>query len=293
MPVGHSRSIDSCDVVAPPRVEKARAEKEVAVEAPRREKPVLEVPNSSILFLMTSKLFLRSDMQDLASCKEQIKANNLEADDLRQKRREESKKLLEKKKIDEAWSMSVTVTSIMITSLEIFSGLFMLFSGNVVAGTLLVAGGVVQLTNHIMKETKAWEEVAQLLPGDSLEEKQAVVMWMQIGLGILSLMLAGAGGMIGGKAALTEGSQLAKMFTGSVLLAAVGITSLGSGISQKEYKDEQAIVKRTENELAKLESLRKNYTERVETHLDNVQNTLSASHEVLEMDYEIHRALGG
>lgn len=240
------------------------------------EKPFIPTPTIFALFFITAKLFVTDELMKLASEQEELKHVNEEDTKLREERLGELKKELERAATDEKWSIATTVFSWMTSFLQILSGAALILTGaGAVAGALLLTGGILMLTNHLLKETGVWKKIGDLLPGDDPEKKAAIITWMQLGIGILALMISGAGAVLSGTAAIGQASQTANMFVGSVAAGAIGVCSIGQGISGYELNIKRAAIKKCDIAIEQIRAKRQDIQENMDGRLEQIKQVFA------------------
>lgn len=233
------------------------------MSSPVPESPTLDVPSLFMLIFSAVQSFIIHNFLQLTSRKEQIQHLDKEESILHQKKIEQYEKEIRKQLSEHRWSTSTILFSWMTSFLEIFTGIALIGSGNPV-GVLLLFGGLLQLTNHIMQYTKGWEKIAELLPGDDPAAKKLTITRMQIGLGLFALILGVAGGVMGGMNAMSQAMQAASVFSSCTALFGMGVSNLGQTIVASDLLSARANVKACEKDLEDLGFRRHDIMEAVE-----------------------------
>lgn len=267
-------------------------------QAPLSKESQEETPvGIAALFFCAMKVLYQQNCLSVAGNKEHIEELDKRNTLIHERNIEEIKKIHDNEKASTAWSTAMSVFSWMTSFTEILAGAFLIASGNVVSGALLLAGGIIQLTSQVMQITGGWDKVGELLPTEDPQERQAIVYWMQIGIGILSLMLGGAGGVLSGKAAAQEGMSMANQFISYVLMAGIGVCSIGTGINGNTLFQARARAKLNEKELEEIRMRRKDLMEESQVRVERIQEIIAAIGFAIKVLDEQNRAtqriLGG
>lgn len=188
-----------------------------------------------------------------------------ESDRLYKERVEKIHEAAKKEKQVGNWSLANQVFSWMTSFTAVVAGIALIATGvGAVAGSLMLIGGLVQLTSQILQVTGVWEKIAtKLLPGEgSDDQKRAVMTWIQLAVAFFSIVMAGAGGVIAGWGAASAAMGAGNSALGSVIACAFGISSIGLGIKDAEFKKWIAWIKKIEIEKEKIRHLEESATER-------------------------------
>ncbi len=157
------------------------------------------------------------------------------------------KKKNEEEKSSKSWGVAIKVFSWVTTFLMIIAGSTLIASGvGAVAGALLVAGGVISLASQVMEITGGWAAVLKHIPGQSAQERAAVLAWIQVSILVLSIVLSLSGVIYAGGAAFSQGSQLASALMGGTALMAEGVCHFGKGRADSAYYHALADVRKHE-----------------------------------------------
>lgn len=236
-------------------------------------KPFIPPPVSCfILCSEIEKIEITSQMNTMASGKQEVEALDKETTEAHKKMLDEWKRVMEKEKNINSWSISIQVFSWVGSFVGIISGAILIATGiGVVAGALLITAGVITLTNQIMEITKGWEAMKKLLPGDNEQEKYAVIAWMQMGIALLCMVLSGAGVIYGGYKPFGEGMQTAMGLIGGIATAGQGASTIGQAIDKFFYNNAQGEAKRYERILAELKYNREDVMERIDDIPDRLE----------------------
>lgn len=214
-----------------------------------RQRPILEAPSMLSMLFEANKMVTAITLKRMHDSKIEIDRLEKERTTKREKKLEEWKKQREKSDLSSRCSVALSVFLWISSCLEIFTGLGLIATGNVVGGSLLLAGGLIQLTNLVMMHAGGWDKVAEALPGDNPADKKRVVSWMQIGVGIFAMVLGGGGGALVGKSSLTSGMQTASALSMSGLMFAQAITTIVQYTAQSAVKEAQGNVQQLDTEL--------------------------------------------
>jgi len=260
---------------------------------PWNEFPHLEPPRIGVfaLYYILTKLGIISDASSHWETKENIQANHQDMETLHQARLEEMKKQLEKENSSKRWGISVKVFSWLTSFMSIVTGAVLMITGAAaVAGALLVAGGVVSLTNQILEVTGGWEKIAGALPGDNPEKKRSVVLWMQIGISVLCLILSLAGVLFGGWHYVKDAmSQFMGVF-GGMIITAQGVSTIGQGISLYLQRESMAHNRDYLRRLTQLRYQREDLSEKMDAGMQRLQQLLKDLARALDFEAELFRS---
>lgn len=235
------------------------------------QKPVLEPPSSFVLAFLMGAMGVLSEALSHFNDKQEIESVREEREKTHQELIGKMKKACDQEKYVHHWGVAFKLFSWLTSTASLFAGLVLMATGvGTVGGALLFFGGLISLGNQIMQETHGWQKVAELLPGDDEQKKQATVMWMQIGIGVFCLILAGAGIVYGGFAAYGQASGAAMALFGSTITTAVGVCSIGRAVTEYLYYNRMADSKKLETRLIALEHQQDDLSEQVKT--DFVKN---------------------
>ncbi len=233
----------------------------------KQRKLPLPPPGTDSFSLMfeLEKLELLGESRSFAESKEEIEALNIETTALHKKMMKEMEEAIKSQKKSNTWSVIASVFSWLGSITSLITGIALIATGvGVIAGSLLIAGSVITISNQIMHLTKGWEKVTKLLPGDNNEEKQAVIMWIQIAITVLCLILAGVGIVLGGFSQFGEAISSAMQLIGGAAAAGGGVTSIGIGIYDFLHRDHLGESKIYEARLASLKHRREDLMEVVD-----------------------------
>lgn len=256
-------------------------------------KPTLKAPSVGVfaLYYILTKIGIFSDGTSNFAYRKEIEVVDTEATDLHIKRLEQLKEAVKKEKETTSWGIVVKVFSWIASLFNIIAGALLIASGvGAIAGAMLVSGGVIQLSSQIMELTGGWKKIVQLLPGDDDEKKRAIISWMQIGIGVLCLILSGAGIVWGGYGHFGESMSIASSMIGAIAALGTGISTIGAGLSESFYKDHMGNIKKFELELAKLRHKRKDLMEKVELGVDRLEQLFEDLARFLSFEEELFQA---
>lgn len=256
-------------------------------------KPILESPSveSISLGFMLDKVGIRSEHLSALDYKERLEAIQRENEEVHKLRIEELRKSIEKEKESIRWGTAIKVFSWMASFVSLLGGIIMVATGiGAIAGSLLIVGGVISLGNQLMEETGGWKKVIELLPGDDFEKKQAVVTWIQIGIAVLSLILSGAGVLIGGFSVFGEASTIANLLIGGVAAIGMGITTIGKGVEDYLYYNCLSEAKKYEKRKEELRMAREDLMDSVEETPERLTDYYDSMARLLGFLEEINRS---
>lgn len=256
-------------------------------------KPLLAPPKMGVfaLYYILTKMGIQSDGVSNFSYKKEIELVDAEVSGTHKKRLEELKEAIKKEDESTRWGVAAKVFSWMTSIVSMISGILMIATGvGVVAGAMLLIGGMIQVSNQIMELTGGWQKIAALLPGEDTEKKGAVVAWMQIGVAVLCLILAGTGAIWGGYTNFGEVASTASALMNAIATMGHGVTTIGQGINVFMFKNKLSEIKQFEYHLARLKHMRQDLMEKVEWGVDRLEKLFEDLAKALEFDEELFYA---
>ena len=256
-------------------------------------KPDLSPPKMGVfaLYYVLTKMGIQSDGASNFTYKKEIELVNAQVTETHKKRLAELKEAMDKEAESTRWGVATKVFSWMASMVAMISGAVLIATGvGAVAGSMLIIGGMIQITNQILELTGGWQKIAELLPGEDHEMKAAVVAWMQIGVAVLCLILSGVGLIWGGPAHVGEAAMIAQTLIGATATMGHGITTIGYGINVFMYKEKQSDIKQFELRLAQLKHMRQDLMEKVEWGIDRLEKLFEDLAKALEFDEELFYA---
>ncbi len=261
--------------------------------AAKPRKPDLIPPKMGVfaLYYVLTKMGIQSDGASNFSYKKEIEQVDGQVTETHKKRLAELKEAINKESESTRWGVASKIFSWMASFIGMISGAVLIATGvGVVAGSMMIIGGMIQITNQILEMSGGWQKIAELLPGEDTEKKGAVVAWMQIGVAVLSLILAGVGAIWGGYANFGEAASTATALMSSIATMGHGITTIGQGINVFMFKDKLGDIKQFELRLAQLKHMRQDLMEKVEWGIDRLEKLFEDLAKALEFDEELFYA---
>lgn len=258
-------------------------------------KPLLALPKLGVfaLYFILDKLGIRGECLSYAYSKQEMEVNQQESEKTRQAYLVEMKKAIEEKEETERWGIAVQVFSWIGSLVSIITGAVLIATGvGAIGGSLLIAGGVLTLVNQLMETFGAWKKIVKLLPGDDPEAKRAVVTWMQIGITVLTVLLAGSGIVFGGFASIGESMGTAMNMMGATAAIGSGVGTIGVGVHDFLLRRSLAESERRKADLAKYRYRREDLTERAEGVTDRLEtlfNSLATNLGLLSEINQVHQ----
>ncbi|MEZ5314849.1 MAG: type III secretion system translocon subunit SctE [Chlamydiales bacterium] len=257
------------------------------------QKPRLEKPNTGLfaLYYILTKIGIFSNNASSFSYKKEIESLDMETTRAHQKRLDEIKEALEKEKSTENWGIAVKIFSWITSLIGIIAGVTMIATGiGAVAGGMIVAGGLIQITNQILTITDGWKKISQILPGNDPDKKRAIISWMQIGIAVLCLILSGVGIAGGGYSHFSEATQTAMALFGGVISMGYGAVTIGEGITLFMFKNKLSEVKRYDQILAELKHKRQDLIEEGDWNIDRLEQLFKDLAKMLEFEAELFKS---
>lgn len=261
---------------------------------PNLEKPVLQPPKLGVfaLYYILTKMGLFSDGISNFSYRKEIGLVDEETTITHKKRIACLKEAMEKEQSASRWDIASKAYSWIASLMGIVTGAILIATGvGTVAGALLIVGGVFQLTNQILEITGAWHKISEILPGKDITQKRALISWMQIGITVLTVILAGVGAVWGGGFTLVqEGMSFAMYAMGGVATIGHGVATIGAGIVMFLFKEKMSEHHLHEMKLAQLKHDRQDLMEKIETGVDRLEQLFENLIKALEFEDELFQA---
>lgn len=257
------------------------------------KKPVLERPKTGVfaLYYILTKIGIISDSSSNYSYKKEIELVDDETSTAHKKRLDEIKEALNKEHSSTRWSTANKIFSWIGSMMGIITGAALIVTGvGAIAGALMIAGGLIQITNQILELTGGWHKIAEILPGNDPEKKRAVITWMQIGISILCLILSGFGVVTAGFTTVSSAMQIASQLFDAIRLVGQGTTSIGKGITLFMFKNKMSESRKYDKILADLKHKRTDLMEKVEWGIDRLEQLFKDLAQTLEFEEELFRA---
>lgn len=254
-------------------------------------KPCLEKPKVALfpLYYLLMKMGIFSDYSSSSFDRQEMQAIQEESSRAHTKRLEQIKEAMEKERAAARWGIMYKVMSWIGSLLGVLSGIALIATGaGAVAGALLVVGGIVQITNQLLEVTGGWQKIAELLPGDDVERKRAVLSWMQIGIAVLCLIFSGVGIIWGGFASVSEAMQIANTCFGAIVAMGQGVTSIGSGVTQFLFSQDMGAVTHYDKIVAEWKQKRQDVMERLENSTERLQRLFEDVARALGFEAELY-----
>ena len=138
--------------------------------------PFLPPPRMGVyaLYYILTKLGIISECSSQWEMQQNIKAIDAQMQATHKKRIEEMKKALDAERESERWSATTKFFMWMGSILSIFAGIVLIATGmGAIAGGLLIASGVISLTNHLLEITGGWRKIAAAIATNGTPEKKA------------------------------------------------------------------------------------------------------------------------
>lgn len=259
----------------------------------RLTRPELRPPSVGIfaLYYILTKMGIFSDGTSNFAYKKEIELIDSETTETHKKRLDELRQAIKKEQETASWSVANKVFSWLASFLGMIAGIVLIATGvGAVAGAMLIAGALIQISSQIMEMAGGWKKIAEILPGDDTEKKRAVISWMQIGIAVLCLILSGAGIIWGGYAHFGAAMTTASALIGSVASLGYGVSTIGEGISGSLYKDKMSDIKKYEVQIVRLKHIRKDLMEKVELGVDRLEQLFEDLARSLEFEEELFQA---
>lgn len=227
--------------------------------------PTLEIPEIYTICDIVYTKYTAFEGEMFTADMHSLEQNNRETEIALAKKVEDLREAIAKEKESVSWGIAVKSFSLIGAMLSVLAGIVMAATGvGAAGGALLIVGGILHLAAQIMEITGGWKHILQTLPGDDPTQKSAVLTWIQVSITVLSLVLAGAGAVIGGISAIKESMGWAQAMIGAIALTGTGIALIGKGIKDKQWKDKHADLTRDQITLDKLKYNKQSLMESVE-----------------------------
>lgn len=274
-------------------VEAVQLCRKVSYIAPSEGIPILEPPRTGLfaLYYILTKIGIISDAMTHWEAKQDIQSTQEEIDKRHRERIAQMQKTLAKEAQAQRWGLSIKVFAWLGALMGLIAGITMVISGvAAVSGALLVAGGVIMLTNQVLEVTGGWNKIAEALPGDDPVRKRAVITWMQIGLTVLCLILTGAGAIFGGYATVSEAMGQFMAVFGGVIMLGQGVSTVSQGIVLYQHKESIAETKRHSRHLVMLKHRREDLMHKVDDGIERIKQLFEEMVKVLDFESELFQA---
>jgi len=257
------------------------------------KKPQLTPPRLGVfaLYYILTKIGMLSDGASNFTYKNEIAEIDKEMTETHQKRLEAMREAVKNEDSARRWGISQQVFTWMGSLLGVITGAVLIATcAGAVAGAMLIAGGVISVTNQLLEVTGGWHKIANMLPDDDPEKKRAVISWMQIGISILCIVLGGVGAVWGGLANVGGALGKAQAFFTSIISFGFGITAIGEGLTLSVFYNKQSESKQYDLQLSTLKHLREDLMEKIEWGLDRLEQLFEDLVTALGFYNELFRA---
>jgi|GEM_PF-2421170 len=213
-----------------------------------------------------------------------IKALDQESTKIRTERIEELRELHAKAKITNRWGLLTKVITWFTSITTILTGVTLCLTGaGAFAGGMLVLAGLISLTNQLLEITGGWQKIAEEIGGDDPEKTRAMIMWMQIGITVLCMVLAGGSAVFAGFDVLKGAmGTIASSFNIAATIG-IGTVIICKGMTEKEYWDRMAYVKKHDRQLREIKHRREDLMEISQTAFENTTELMESFHRILEI----------
>lgn len=249
-------------------------------------------PDMFALCLLLEQAEQEAIGQSMAHAKSEINSTFEERDATNLERREYMRKSLEEAHKIKNWGDAMRVFGWIGACLGVIAGIGLIATGaGAVAGSLLIAGGVVMLGNQIMEEVGGWHKLVDLVPGENIEDRKALVSWIQIGMTFVSLVLGALSALFGGYKMIGEALGKAMGLIGAIAGTGLGITQIGNAVHQFYYFESTAKTKQFDKLLAALGHQRETNMERAQEALSRSEQSSEISSGILRAQRDMNRAL--
>lgn len=256
-------------------------------------KPQLRPPKLGVfaLYYILTKMGLTSDSLSSFSCRKELELVDAETTMTHKLRLACMEEAAKKEQSVARWDIATKTYSWMITIIGIVTGGILIATGvGAVAGALLIAGGILQLTNQILEITGGWIKIADLIPEESPEKKRAIISWIQIGIAVLGLILAGLATVWGGYTHLGEAMQNAMYAISGIGYIAYGVTLIGTGIVNFTRYEKRSETMQHKIKLAQLKYERQELMEKLELGLERLEQLFENLTQALDFERELFEA---
>lgn len=206
------------------------------------------------LYYLMNKLSLLSENLSAVGLRQLIESHQQEVEAVHERRIEALQKVLTAEKRAQNWKIMTTLFAWTGIVMAIVTGVLLVTTGvGLVAGTLLVAGGILTLTDQALDISHAWDEIASLLPVDDPEQQRSIISWIRLSLLFVSLAVSGASIGMTGFSQVWGISQMGSSLTQAGAVGAAALAALGKGAAHSSYFKALSQLKGLEMELIDLE----------------------------------------
>lgn len=280
-----SKCTAGVDIVQSEKVEIPTPE----LQAP--ELPAPELPSFFGLYFMLDKLQIQSESSSYGFARQEIDELDKRLEKVHQDRIEQLKKARTKEKQVERWSIFAKTMTIMASVSGIFSGVALIATGaGAIAGAMLIVAGIFAISTQIMELTGGWNKVADLLPGDDVDQKRGIISWLQIGVAVFSIILSVVTFIFGGFFTLSESMKIVMQAFNGIVSIAQGVATIGAGSISFQYKNRLANINEFDMALTELRYMREDLMELIESTADRMEKMIEYIGETLSIQKEIFKS---
>lgn len=157
------------------------------------------------------------------------------------------KEAAERTKENGFWSFLQKIGECILAAISTVLGITLVATGaGAVVGGVMIAAGILTLTNFAMRETGSWDWVAKQLAKDR-ETQDKLAFYLPLGVGLIAAVLGIGGSLASALWSSLNFAQQALSIAQAAMGVYQGVTSIGKGVTQ-------ARVLWTQAELTKIES---------------------------------------
>lgn len=251
--------------------------------------PLLSPPQLGIfaLYYILTKLGLISENHSQYFLQQEIKELDLEINKTQGERMEAMRKAALAEKSTKRWGIMTKVISWIGSFMTLITGITLMATGaGVTAGAMLFTAGVIAIANHLLEATGGWNKIAEKICGDTPEKTRAMIMWMQIGIAIVSFILSGAALVFGGFGAIKAALGSAGTLFTAIASAGTGVLFIGKGIVEKKHCKHVARMKEMDREITKCKQQRESTLESSQEGIESIKRFWEEFFRILRIERE-------
>lgn len=208
-----------------------------------------EVLKTASVYLVLQKMAENVMSQrngDFALASQQLQDLDAKMEANHKAQEEAIKKKRDEEKTSKNWGVALRVFSWVSSFLMIITGGALIASAvSGVGGALMMAGGLISVGSQILDVAGGWRKILDHLPGKNLDEKAAVLSWIQIAILVLSCILSASGVVLAGHQSFSTGSQLASALIGGTAVMGQGACMIGKGRADSAYYEALSDIEKT------------------------------------------------
>lgn len=238
--------------------------------------PLLSLPQMGIvcLYYILTKLNIVSEALSQEGLQQQIKEVDYAMTERKKMRLKDMEKAIFAEKSVKNWGIGTRMTSWLASFAALLGGISLIASGGgALVGGILVALGVINITSEVLEITDGWKKIAEEIGGDDPVKTRAMIMWIQIGIAIISFVLMGTSAIFGGITPLKDACTTASGFFTAVASIGVGVVLIGKALAEKKYYNYMAAIKQHDFYIEQYRHEKENLMTASTEGMENIQSS--------------------